>query len=168
MRSTISSSTLPLLPRTFPKRTIAIRSDGLLSASTVSSAIRLLAPMTLRAFAALSDEMSTSRAPASPAGARHRHAPEHVHAQRRQHVALQHRDVLVGCRMEHDLWRRGVDHSGHLRRRRHVGEKRPDGEGREEVAQLTLDSEEPVLRGVEQRELGGAHGGDRTGQLAPN
>ena len=63
------STTLPLLPRMLPKRTAIGRKVPLAWLSATSSASRLVAPMTLRGSAALSDEINRKRAPASRAAA---------------------------------------------------------------------------------------------------
>ena len=65
MRSRKIASRLPLLPRMLPNRTTMGRAAPDVAASATSSARRFVAPMTLRGAAALSDEMSTKRAPAS-------------------------------------------------------------------------------------------------------
>ena len=61
------STTLPLLPRMLPKRVTMVLKRGVERSSVTSSANRLLAPITLRDSAALSDEMKTKRAPTSRA-----------------------------------------------------------------------------------------------------
>ena len=64
-QSRMISSRLPLLPSTLPNRTTIGRKPGDAASSATISASRLLAPMTPHGSAALSDEISTKRAPAS-------------------------------------------------------------------------------------------------------
>ena len=61
--SNMRGMTLPLLPSTLPNRTVTNRVSpaSLAIVCTISSATRLLAPMTLDGFTALSVETNTKR-----------------------------------------------------------------------------------------------------------
>src|SRR5256885_493040 len=117
--------TLPVLPSTLPKRTTTKRAPpGRCRAWHTSSDRRLVAPMTLVGFTALSVEMKKIFPPAVTArGARQPQRPENVVLRRFPGIVVLHeRHVLVSSGVEHDRRLESGENRLHARRISHVAD----------------------------------------------
>ena len=121
--------------------------------STIRSAMRLVAPMTLDGRTALSVEISTnSSAPyAAAASATHQRA-EDVVPHRLADVVLHHRHVLVRGGVKDEVRAVRANTSVHPRLVGHVGDHRDDLDARVAAAQLQVDEVERALGPLDQQQ----------------
>ncbi len=146
-------TTLPLLPRTLPKRTATNRVglSAVLRDWTYNSAQRLDAPMTLVGLTALSVLTMTNAAhPLARAASATDPGAEDVVLDRLAGIAFHHRHVLVGGAVENDLRLMQFENPRDPPRVADVGDQRNHFRSDPAVTQLAVDLEKIVFRLIEQ------------------
>ena len=140
-------TTLPALPSTLPKRTIANAvAERCAQSPTSISASRFVAPMTLDGFTALSVEMSTKRsAPAPCAISSTLRQPMTLFFTASSGVALHEGDVLVGGGVEHVVGPVAVRELAEAGGVAHVHHLRDHGEPRVHALEVAEEEVEAVL-----------------------
>ena len=132
----------------------------------MSSATRLVAPMTDVGRTALSVEIRTNAA--APCGAgdlAERVRRQHVVLDRLDRVVFHHRHVLVGCRVQDDRRRVLGKDGAHPLAVADVGHERNDAQRRPRLAQLAIDAEERELGALGEQQAGGSEAGHLPRQL---